>query len=129
MIDAGFPAAVCREVSYFITMYAERRYMEHYTRPYVWDAELFAVLAEYYIASEIPVVNADGEIVGNSGEWDDPYYGEILGFADKYGYKLISDVLKRVNNASPDLDSNANHPKTLFVKFLTQKTGDVIELQ
>ena len=129
-IDAGFPAVVCRELSYFYTMYAERRYMEHYIRPYVWDPEFFAVLAEYYIASFIPVVNAGGEIVtADNRDWEDSNYGQFFGLADKYGYKIISDTLKKVNNSSPDFNSSQYHPLTLFVKFLSQKTKDDIELR
>ena len=125
-IDIGFPSAACREIGYFFTMYAERRYIEHHARPYVWDPELFAVLSEYYIASEMPVINAKGEIITGGAEWEDPYYGRFFGWADKYGYKTISEILKKVNNASPDIDIAQKHPLTLFMDFLSKKTGDYI---
>jgi hypothetical protein len=71
------------------------------------------------------VIDADGKKV-TDGKWEDSYYSQFFGLVDKYGYKTISDTLKKVNNASPDIDSAQNHPMVLFIKFLSQKTGDDI---
>jgi hypothetical protein len=125
MIDTAFPSIACHELGHLFTTSAYEPY-QYYNPPYVWDAELFAVLAEYYIASAIPVINADGEIVTNR-EWEDSYYSKFFGWADKYGYKTISDTLKKVNSALPDIDDDQNYSKALFMKFLSQKTGDDIE--
>jgi len=125
MIETAFPASVCHELGCLFITSAYERY-QYYNAPYVWDSELFAVLAEYYIASEIPVVNAAGEIV-TSREWEDPFYNKFFGWADKYGYKIISDTLKKVDNSSPDINNEQKHPKTLFTIFLSEKTGDTIE--
>jgi len=128
MINTGFPAVACHEVGYLFTNSAYGPY-QYYSYSYVWDSELFADLAEYYIASEIPVINDAGETVTDRGEWADSFYGKFFGWADKYGYKTISDTLKKVDSASPDIDSEQNNPKALFMKFLSQKTGDDIELE
>jgi len=125
MIDAGFPAIACHEIGHLFNVSADEEY-QYYNQPYVWDSELFADLAEYYIASEIPVINAAGETV-KKGEWDDLYYSKFFGLVDKYGYKTISETLKKVNNASPDINGSDIHPLALFIKFLSQKTGDDIE--
>ena len=125
-IDAGFPANVCHELGRLFTTSAYEKY-QYYNRPYVWNPDFFAVLAEYYIASEIPVINAGGETL-TAGYPEDSFYSEFFGWAEKYGYKTISDILKKVDNASPDIDSAERHPLVLFVKFLSQETGDNIEL-
>jgi hypothetical protein len=130
-IDIGFPALACREAGRLFAMAASEADL-YYDLPYVWDSELFAVLAEHYIASELTLINADGEIVTGAGrEWEDPDYSYSQffgGLVDKYGYKIISDTLKEVSTASPDVESRDRHPMILFIKFLSEKTGDYIEL-
>jgi hypothetical protein len=126
MIDIGFPSVVCRELGVLFTTSASAPF-QYYNAPYVWNAELFAVLAEYYIASEFPVIHADGEIF-TGREWEDIYYNQLFEWVDKYGFKVISDTLKQVNRASPNIESEHRHPLTLFIQFLSQKTGDNIEL-
>jgi len=125
MIDTGFPSLVCREAGRLFFMSAERPY-QYYNAPYVWDAELFAVLAEYYIASEIQVINVGGEIIKDA-EREDSDYTQFFGWADKYGYKIISDILKEVNSSFPDIHNEQRHPFALFIKFLSEKTGDILQ--
>jgi hypothetical protein len=123
MIDAGFPSIACHELGHLFTTSAHGPY-QYYHPPYVWDPELLAVLAEHYIAS---VISVTGERAADE-EWADSYHGQFFAWADKYGYKAISDTLKKVSGASPDIDSAQNHPLALFVKFLSQKTGEDIKL-
>ncbi|MCL2814293.1 MAG: hypothetical protein FWD23_06810 [Oscillospiraceae bacterium] len=127
MINAGFPSVACYELGHLFTTSASAPY-QYYSSPYVWDSGLFAALAKYYTASEILVINDSGERV-TSGEWTNPNYSQFFDWADKYGYRVISDTLKKVNNASPDIDSEQNHPKALFMKFLSQETGDDIKFE
>ena len=130
MIDTGFPSILCREAGrVFITFIdADEPLLRYYNPPYVWDSDLFAVLSEYYIASEMPTINAEGKILtAQEKEWEDSYCKQFFNLVDKYGYKTISDTLKKVNNSSPDNDSNERNAMALFVKFLSEKTGDNIE--
>jgi hypothetical protein len=126
MIDIGFPRIVCHEVGHLFTMYASAP-RQYYNAPYVWDSELFAELAVYYLASEMTVINAFGEIVTTYGE-QDLFWGRFFSLVEKYGYKLISDTFKEmVTLAADDTRNDSEAAYNLFKQVLSQKTGDDVD--
>jgi len=125
MIDKGFPYIVCHESGHLFTLFAEPSTpMEWTPKPYVWDTELFAVLATYYLASDFTVLNIDGSKVTNY-EFTNPMYNKFFDLVQKYGYETISDTFKEMTLSN--INNNEKSSLDLFVQVLSQKTGDNIK--
>jgi len=127
MIDIGFPSLVAHELGHHFNTIPNNS-QGFFIKSYVWDRELFADLAAYYLASEFTVITFYGIILtyNQSGDF---YWDRFFGLVEKYGYNKMSDTFKvmmpLMQHGSP-LDGNEEARFELFKKVLTQETGDDI---
>ena len=126
-IDIAFPAVIGHEVGHLFTALPQ----------YVWDLELLSYFAMFYIASEIPMIDATGTTITNDywKTWENlPEWTKFFGLAEKYGYGIISDTFKEMlalSSADIDLYLKLSNDMAarfeLFRQILSQKTGDDID--
>lgn len=139
-IETGFTRLAIHELGHLFNMTAASPPPSIFNKFYVWDIELFANLAEYYIASELTVINSFGEIMTAYTPSDDVYWNNFFALAEKYGYAVISDTLKEMFKLAntvnyDDIDYTAEDAEVkmllkkfdLFKQVLSQKTGDNIQ--
>jgi len=150
-IDAGLPSIVAHEVGHLYTYcFAHSQKGIYYdSSKYVWDCEVFAVIATEYLLSQpdVTLINASGgkylpitetqrKIMKE--DWYDEWVKNYQGFVhfkmstinEKYGYDTLHEVLAEM--VKRDINANGVNIIEIFDLFFdiySEKTGENLKEQ
>ena len=141
-IDKGLPSIVAHEVGHLYTFWADDdKGIIYNGSKYVWDFEVFAVIATEYILSQpdFILLNASGGIYSPitvtqerimAEDWYDEWVKNYQGFIhfkiasinEKYGYDTMHEVLVEMIKKDSSFDSIEMF--NLFFDIYSEKTGE-----
>jgi len=154
-IDIGFPAIVAHEVGHLFTGWADWDKGIYYNgSTYVWDFEVFAVIATEYLTSlpdfklisvigdYVPITDAEYQKIAKEWdgyeEWFKTYQGfiyfKIITIIEKYGYDTLHEVLAEMINrdirtriGDAIIGINTKDTFDLFFDIYAEKTGENVK--
>ena len=152
-IDKGLPSIVAHEVGHLYTFCWRHGGVLYNSSKYVWDCEVFAVIATEYLLSQsdFKLLNASGGIylpitVTQKNimkeDWYDEFFKNYQGFIhykmstinEKYGYDTLHEVMAEMIKKDTEVSHNDEMDDVdtiemfdLFFDIYAEKTGENVK--